>query len=414
VYTTIIVVGTRLYGDVICEDDIRTTEKLLEACSQHALSLPTGGLDTSGTATQPSEKMSLQDIESKQQQLERHKQMLEDYKLQLTEREHRLREDEEEVREMKRKYEKLQRDEEQGGGLLQTSESDGRMLVIITPTYIRPHQAPHITMMANTIRSVPPPLLWLLVEEVAAVGGRIEYEPTPVTRELIQRVANGINYHLLAQPQASELENPNGHRGVSQRNRGLEYVIDEGIMDAAIYFGDDDNQYDLRLFSEIRKVKRVGVFPVGMVEPDKKMKPDLSGLETPICESGKVVGWVTGFSGGGARIIKSDMGGFAFNSDLLFRDDKTPVKFSMESDKGMLETDIILQLLGNVQNTDEVLAELETLANDCTDVLVWHNDGKSEPKGLSMQFPYNWRLKQPLTKCRATQERFDPYEPGCV
>eukprot|EP00958_Prasinococcus_capsulatus_P030321 scaffold8055_cov403-Prasinococcus_capsulatus_cf.AAC.1 len=101
------------------------------------------------------------------------------------------------------------------------------------------------------------------------------------------------------------------------------------------------------------------------------MKPDLSGLETPICESGKVVGWVTGFSGGGARIIKSDMGG----------DDKTPVKFSMESDKGMLETDIILQLLGNVQNTDEVLAELETLANDCTDVLVWHNDGKSEPKG---------------------------------
>jgi len=36
-------------------------------------------------------------------------------------------------------------------------------------------------------------------------------------------------------------------------------------VNSVLYFGDDDNTYDLRLFEEIRKTKKVSVFPVAYV-----------------------------------------------------------------------------------------------------------------------------------------------------
>lgn len=54
-----------------------------------------------------------------------------------------------------------------------------------------------------------------------------------------------------------------------------------------LYFGDDDNTYDLRLFEEIRDTQNISMFPVGLIGDyavsapvvqdvsKKKMFPDL-------------------------------------------------------------------------------------------------------------------------------------------
>ena len=40
-------------------------------------------------------------------------------------------------------------------------------------------------------------------------------------------------------------------KGVSNRNKGLEWIMEYGEDDAVAYFADDDNTYDIRLFNEV-------------------------------------------------------------------------------------------------------------------------------------------------------------------
>jgi len=40
-------------------------------------------------------------------------------------------------------------------------------------------------------------------------------------------------------------------KGVSNRNRGLEWILKHAKDEGVVYFADDDNTYDLRLFWEV-------------------------------------------------------------------------------------------------------------------------------------------------------------------
>lgn len=37
------------------------------------------------------------------------------------------------------------------------------------------------------------------------------------------------------------------------------------LQSGVLYFGDDDNSYDLRLFEEIRDTRNISMFPVGLI-----------------------------------------------------------------------------------------------------------------------------------------------------
>ncbi|KJH48837.1 hypothetical protein DICVIV_05027 [Dictyocaulus viviparus] len=56
-------------------------------------------------------------------------------------------------------------------------------------------------------------------------------------------------------------------RGVPQRNAALAWLRTQlsSAKTGAVYFGDDDNTYDLRLFNEIRTINVAGIWPVGVV-----------------------------------------------------------------------------------------------------------------------------------------------------
>lgn len=53
-------------------------------------------------------------------------------------------------------------------------------------------------------------------------------------------------------------------RGVANRRAALHW-IQSNVKQGVLYFGDDDNTFDLRLFSEIRSTEKVSMFPVGLI-----------------------------------------------------------------------------------------------------------------------------------------------------
>lgn len=103
---------------------------------------------------------------------------------------------------------------------------------------------------------------------------------------------------------------------------------------------------------QIRKIKRVGVWPVGLV----------GGLivEKPIVNS---QGIVTGFNAlwSPERPFAIDMAGFAINLDLIKKNEA--VSFSFEVERGYQETAILSSVVNSVH-------ELEPYADNCTKVSV--------------------------------------------
>lgn len=54
-------------------------------------------------------------------------------------------------------------------------------------------------------------------------------------------------------------------RGVANRRAAIHWIRQNGRKPGVLYFGDDDNTFDLKLFTEIRHTKRVSMFPVGLI-----------------------------------------------------------------------------------------------------------------------------------------------------
>ncbi|XP_043202980.1 galactosylgalactosylxylosylprotein 3-beta-glucuronosyltransferase I-like isoform X1 [Amphibalanus amphitrite] len=224
-------------------------------------------------------------------------------------------------------------------------------IFVVTPTHAIPTQKADLVRLSNTLLHVPN-LHWLIVEDA-------DHKSELVSR-LLRR--SGLVYthlsvatppELKLQPKDPRWKKP---RGVLQRNAALSWLRENlEIVDAngVVYFADDDNTYSLELFTEMRDIQSVGVWPVGLVGGVM--------VERPLVDNGRVTGWLTPWRPD--RAFATDMAGFAVNVRLVLN--HPTASFSIESQRGFLETDLLTQM-------GVTLDDLEVKADLCTKVLVWH------------------------------------------
>uniref|UniRef100_A0A131YKE1 Galactosylgalactosylxylosylprotein 3-beta-glucuronosyltransferase n=1 Tax=Rhipicephalus appendiculatus TaxID=34631 RepID=A0A131YKE1_RHIAP len=249
-----------------------------------------------------------------------------------------------------------------------------RVIYAITPTYARPVQEAELTRLCHTFRLVPY-LHWIVVEDSTV--------RTAVVSDLLARCGVAYTHLYAATPDDRKLK-PNDPswllpKGVLQRNEGLRWLRNNAQQldpSGVVYFADDDNTYDLRLFDEMRKTIKVSVWPVGLV----------GGLlvEQPIVKDGRVVSWNALWKP--YRRYPLDMAGFAVSLRLLL--DNPGAQFRLRLPRGQQESYLLKQLVSGPE-------ELEPRAENCTQVLVWHTRTEKPKLDQERRLGKTGRAKQP-------------------
>lgn len=128
-----------------------------------------------------------------------------------------------------------------------------RTVYVITPTYARTTQQPDLTRMSQALMLAKPPLHWIVVED--------RHSPSTWVTELLKRLSLpythlAIHINASARQLKKNYTSPKKQpcRGKPQRNLALQWLLKFAAQqDAIIYFGDDDNSYDVQLFEEVHK-----------------------------------------------------------------------------------------------------------------------------------------------------------------
>lgn len=236
------------------------------------------------------------------------------------------------------------------------------IIFAITPTFTRPVQKAELTRLSQTFLHIPN-FHWIVVED--------SVRKTKLVSQLLEE--SGLMYTLLAAATPPNYKlgknDPNWKkpRGVEQRNAALRWIRENltSVKNGIVYFADDDNTYSIKIFREMEKIQKVGVWPVGLV----------GGLmvEKPICDNitNKVIGFNAAWKPD--RPFPLDMAGFAINLRLLL--ENKDARFSYDVQGGYQESEILRQIVTR--------DELEPLADCCTKVYVWHT--RTEPPLLNVE-----------------------------
>ena len=219
----------------------------------------------------------------------------------------------------------------------------GKTIYVITPTYTRPSQAPDLTRIAQTLELAAlkyVDIFWIVSEDA------------PKRSEIVSDImaqTNLPNVHLLGPRPQTHLDKRSG-RGVSNRLAGLNWLRSQftgTTTEGIIYFADDDNSYDIRVFDEMKNTNGVSVWPVGMIAK--------VGVSSPILDTtnASVIGFHDPFMT--RRKFAVDMAGFAVDLQLFL----TKAKATMPYKVGY-EEDYFIRSLG------VKMADLEAKANNCT------------------------------------------------
>lgn len=219
--------------------------------------------------------------------------------------------------------------------------------------------------MANTLSHVKD-VHWIVIED----GNRT----VPAVQSLLERSHLAFTYvaHKTA------LGYP--RRGWYQRTMALKLIrsntsqiLGSDHQNGVVYFGDDDNSYDIRLFTDyIRNVKTLGMWAVGLVGG--------AYVEAPRVTNGKVTGFDVKWNP--KRRFAVDMAGFAINLRIVLNS-KAVFGTACKRGGGAPET-CLLEDMGLVRDDIEPFGYDKEVGNNFLDrttelnfqkdreILVWH------------------------------------------
>uniref|UniRef100_A0A0N4ZFJ7 galactosylgalactosylxylosylprotein 3-beta-glucuronosyltransferase n=1 Tax=Parastrongyloides trichosuri TaxID=131310 RepID=A0A0N4ZFJ7_PARTI len=234
-------------------------------------------------------------------------------------------------------------------------------IFVITPTYKRITRYPNMINFVNALSHIDEIHLILVEDGVKKSLG-------------VERILNhtNISYSYIASKTPSGMP----RRGWWQRDKALDLLLSSKDhflkpgQKGIVYFADDDNTYDTRLFDKyIRKVKKIGVWPVAFAS---------SPIEAPIVKNGKVVGFQSYYAPN--REFAMDMASFAISLDVFLS--KPDVRFTNDRTKFRQSPEpIMLSGLGLKRNDLEPFG----YSGKIKEVLVYHTKLKNPIPSFSVK-----------------------------
>ncbi|KAF5743273.1 hypothetical protein HS088_TW09G01339 [Tripterygium wilfordii] len=247
-----------------------------------------------------------------------------------------------------------------------------KLLLIVTPTYPRPFQAYYLNRLAQTLKLVQPPLLWIVVEMTSQ---------SVETADLLKRT--GVMYrHLVCNKNLSNIRD----RSVHQRNVALSH-IETHRLDGIVYFADDTNIYLGDLFEQMREISRFGTWPVAKLSGSTNK----SFLGGPICNGTQVIGWHVNESNRRFRRFHTEMTGFAFNSTILW----DPKRWHRPTLEPIRQLDTVrngFQVSTFIDQLVEDESKMEGLPEGCSRIMVW----QLHLEKSNFFYPPKWSMKDNL------------------
>ncbi|XP_010437248.1 PREDICTED: probable beta-1,4-xylosyltransferase IRX14 [Camelina sativa] len=285
-----------------------------------------------------------------------------------------------------------------------------KMVIAVTPTYVRTFQALHLTGVMHSLMLVPYDLVWVVVE----AGGATNETASIIAKSGLRTIHLGVDQRMPnTWEDRSKLE-------VFMRLQALR-VVKEEKLDGIVMFADDSNMHSMEFFDEIQNVKWFGTVSVGILahsgnaeemvmsmdkrkEMEKEAEEDSSSLpvQGPACNStDQLIGWhifnTLPYAGKSAVYIddvaavlpqKLEWSGFVLNSRLLWEEAEN--KPEWVKDFGSLnENEGVESPLSLLKDPSMV----EPLGSCGRQVLLWwlRVEARADSK-----FPPGWIIDPPL------------------
>ncbi|CAI9779004.1 unnamed protein product [Fraxinus pennsylvanica] len=226
-----------------------------------------------------------------------------------------------------------------------------RLVIIVTPTSKMDRlRGVLLRRLANTLKLVAQPLLWIVVEQVSDSA-----EVSEILRN------TGIMYrHVASKENFTDIHAEMDH----QRNLALNH-IEHHRLSGIVHFASLSNVYDLSFFQEIRAIEAFGTWPIAKLHANRKRVI----IQGPVCDSSEVIGWhlkkienLTHTT----TPLPIHISSFAFNSSILW----DPERWGRTSSAQHTTQNVLKFVKKEVLEEDTKLKGIPQ--EGCSKVLLWN------------------------------------------